>query len=148
MSASVHDLGWEQIKRETRRLERHAVKVGIQADETYEDGTDLLDIAIYNEFGTETIPSRPFMRQTADMNRANAAKVGERYYDMILAGQMTAFQALQRVGEWYQGVNRKSVRETPWVPNAPLTIAKKGSNKPLIDKGKLVNSIRWEMDRL
>lgn len=148
MSASIHDLGWDEIRRETQRLERHAVKVGIQADESYADGTDLLDVAIYNEFGTETIPARPFMRQTADDNRANAARVGERYYELILSGQMTAFRALEGLGEWYQGVNRKSVRSTPWTPNAPYTIAKKGSAQPLIDKGKLVGAIRWEVERL
>lgn len=143
-SVEVRDLGYKALERRLKQLDRYVVDVGIQSGENSTDGTDLLDIAIYNEFGTETIPSRPFMRQTADENRRKAGIVGERYYDMILSGQMSPFRALGSIGQWYQDVNRKALRDTPWTPNAPATVAKKGSNQPLVNKGRLVNAIRWE----
>jgi hypothetical protein len=147
MTVEVRDLGWNALRQRIKLLDEHVVDVGIQAGEDDAEGTDLLDIAIYNEFGTETIPSRPFMRQTANENRQKAGEVGERYYQMILTGQMTPFKALRGIGQWYEGVNRKSLRETPWTPNAPATIAKKRlrSDKPLVDKGRLVSTIRSEV---
>lgn len=140
------DMGLDALERDMRELERHSVKIGIQAGEGEQDGTDLLDIAIYNEFGTATIPSRPFMRQTADRQADNAGKIGERYLELVITGKLTPVNAYRRLGEWYQGVQRDAVRHGGWAPNAPSTIRRKGSNKPLIDTGKLVNAIRYEVE--
>lgn len=140
------DMGLDALERDMRALERHSVKIGIQAGEDEQDGTDLLDIAIYNEFGTDTIPSRPFMRQTADKQVENAGKVGERYLSMVITGTLTPIDAYKRLGEWYQGVQRQAVITGPWTPNAPSTIKRKGSSKPLIDTGKMVNAIRYEVE--
>jgi len=48
----------EQLK----RLTELQVHVGFQSgDDPYEDGTDLVSVAAYNEFGSSSTPARPFM---------------------------------------------------------------------------------------
>lgn len=50
---------FEQMLRE---LADREVRIGFQHGEaTEEDGTDICDIAMWNELGTEHIPARPFL---------------------------------------------------------------------------------------
>ena len=53
------------------------VKVGFFSTARYEDGTPVAAVAAWNEFGTETIPERPFFR--------NALAESERGVSNILA---------------------------------------------------------------
>ena len=59
-------------------------------------------------------------------------------------------QAVARVGNYGASeVKRGIVSGAPggqrFTPNSPLTIARKGSSKPLIDKGDLVGSITYQV---
>lgn len=68
--------GHDRITAEGRRffeqieeLKKLQVRVGYQRGEEQNDGgMDLVDIAAVNEVGTDTIPARPFMRQSVDNN--------------------------------------------------------------------------------
>lgn len=148
MNNDVRDIdhGFDKLIRGMEGLDSHSVKVGIQSDAGEHDGVDLVDIAVWNEFGTKTIPARPFMRHTAENQADNASKVGDRYVGLVIEGKLNPVEVYKRIGEWYQGVQRDAVRSGPWVPNAPSTIAKKGSSRPLIDTGKMVNAIRYEVE--
>lgn len=138
------DHGWRHIKTQVGTLKHYGVKIGIQADAGKEtDGTDLLDIAVYNEFGTEKIPSRPFMRTMADNCQTKLNVVAEAGVEAIKSGQ-TAEYLIALIGTWYQDQQKKVIRDWPWAPNAPSTIARKGSDKPLIDTAKMINAIRYE----
>ena len=52
---------------------------------------------------------------------------------------------LHQLGNWYRDVQRAHIRNGNWVPNAPATIRRKGSDRPLIDTGQLVNSVEYEV---
>ena len=52
-----------------QELSKLEVRVGFQAGEAQEeDGTDICEVAAYNELGTEHIPARPFLRKSVDEN--------------------------------------------------------------------------------
>ena len=140
------DLGFEKIIANDSKLAGNGVKFGIQAGEGAHEGTDLLDIAIYNELGTEHIPARPFMRDFANKNEHVLVKAMDRQAKNVFAGMPVA-TALAQLGEFAQKHQKSHIRQAfRWAkPNAPSTIRQKGSSKPLIDTGALVNAVRYEV---
>lgn len=136
-NVKVIDKGFDAFERNAKLLKGLGVKVGIQAG-----SGEVLEYAAYNEFGTRNIPSRPFIRQTADTKRPQIAQAQARIYDQVINGA-SAKGGMAKLGEWYQGILRANVLNGGWTPNAASTVAKKGSSRPLVDHGVLVNSIRW-----
>lgn len=142
----VIDRGWDRQIQNTRDLAQRGVKVGIQAGGGTEGGVDLLDILIYNEFGTRRIPARPVMRSYADTYAAQIyAEAANAGTFMLRTGQVTL--GLNRLGAYMQsGLQAHWRASKSWaVPNARYTIAKKGSDVPLIDNGVLINAVRWSL---
>lgn len=139
----VVDKGWAKIKANLQGETGGTVKVGIQGE------AGIVDIAIYNEFGTKTIPSRPFMRTATDDNRANINRIMEMYAKQIISGQIGVRAALGRVGEWFTNRIQLHISNSKtWAEeNADSTIAAKGSSTPLIDTGRLRQSVRWVIDK-
>lgn len=142
--------GHDRITPEGRRffeqieeLKKLQVRVGYQAGErTEEDGTDLVDIAVINEVGTDTIPARPFMRQSVDSNKGAIEKMCKAQLKMIAQGK-TAEDALKDIGNMQVGyVSDTIAKSKSWAePNAESTIAqKKGNDIPLTDTGRLMQS--------
>jgi hypothetical protein len=141
----VIDHGLDQLLRQADALNGSGVKVGIQAEVDSQDGVDMFDIAVFNEFGTADIPARPFVRNAAEKNRQDIATVMDHLARKVEDGAADADAALETLGQWYQGRQQAHIRSGEFVPNAPATIKKKGSSVPLIDKGKLVNAVRYEV---
>jgi hypothetical protein len=142
------DKGWQQIEINMKHLKGRKVKVGITADSGSVDGTAVIDYATYNEFGTRSIPARPFMATTADRYRDQTVKVAEAMIGQVIDRKYNVDTALARLGAWYQGRIQMTIREAKsWaVPNDPKTIAMKGSSSPLIDTGRMVQSVRYEVE--
>ena len=144
------DHGWKRIKGEMKAAQNSGVKVGVLSDETetYDSGADMLLVAAANEFGTADghIPARPFIRGGFDQNQRALGRTVQRLWDQVLAGTLTARQALGLLGEQHQGQVQEYIVALQTPANALSTIAKKGSSNPLNDEGRLRNSIRWEYD--
>lgn len=142
---TVRDRGWNRIKKDVERIKREPhTKVGVQAGEKAGDGGDLVVIAASNEFGTKDghIPSRPFLRQTFEENRREIEDRKARIWQAILLGRATMRTGLGLLGAWYQGKVQQQIVKLSEPPNAPSTIARKGSSNPLVDTGRLRQSIR------
>lgn len=142
----VIDRGWAKAIATQTALGGRGVKVGIQAGEGKHDGVDLLDILIFNEFGTGRIPARPVMRSYADTYAADIYREAENVGTFILrTGVIDA--ALGRMGAFMQsGLQAHWRASKSWAaPNAKYTIAMKGSDVPLIDNGVLINAVRWSL---
>lgn len=140
----VIDHGLDKLLRQGNALHGSGVKVGVQAGEDSQDGVDIVDIAIFNEYGTASVPERPFMRNAAEKYRADTAKVMGHLARKVEEGTDPA-TALDTLGQWYQSRLQEHIRSGEFTPNAPSTIKRKGSSVPLIDKGRLVNSVRHEV---
>lgn len=104
----------------------------------------VLEVATKNEFGDgERVPARPFMRQTMTRHRAtlrNELAIALRDYGN---GRGSLDKIAARVGVMLRGSIQETITYGTFVPNAPYTIAKKGSSKPLIDTGQMRQSVRW-----
>lgn len=145
VSTKVTDMGIDKVLENVLELGGKQVKVGIQAGSGSHDGVDILDIAIYNHFGTRNIPSRPFISDCFDKNQGQISEAKKRIVYRVMEG-MPASAGLAQLGQWYQDVLKGHIRNGSWVPNAPATVKRKGSSRPLIDTGQLVNSVRWEIE--
>lgn len=103
----------------------------------YENGASILEVAIYNNFGTATIPRRPFMENASP-------KLQEMWKDLLASAQKrvntgeisveTVLKAASLKGE---SVVRTEIDAITDPPNSPETIARKKSSKPLIDSGDM-----------
>ena len=146
MPASVEfidtDKGMDDIIAEIEK-EGGYVDIGVQSDES----EGLLVIAGANEFGTETIPARPFIRGTIDSNEELFMRHADTLADDILDGNMTKHAALVEMGQLIEGETKKYMINLRTPPNAPYTIKQKGSDNPLIDTGLLVGSIRYAVSK-
>jgi len=137
--------GLDAYVRQVNALDGHGVKVGVQAAAGDHEGTSVLDIAIYNEFGTETISARPFIRDFAQKNEKVLGVAMERLAAKVESGG-SVDAALTTLGEFAQQHQQAHIRASKsWAePNKASTVKQKGSAVPLIDEGVLVNAIRWE----
>ena len=138
---------WKKLK---GTLKSSAVKVGVISGKGGAD-VQLLQIAAVHEFGSpkNKIPERSFIRGTFDNNLdATAQKIkelGEKYMEAAGKGRNIR-RTLMELGEW--GVNevKKYITRTgKFVPLRPATIRRKGDDKPLVDSGRLLNSISYEI---
>ena len=131
---------------ELEELGRMTIKVGFQAGEATDDnGVDLCDIAVWNELGTQgkhPIPARPFLRQSVDENESDIRAYGAAFVRKIARGG-TAADSLKKMGVYMKGIVQRTIRDGRFVPNAPSTVRKKGSDRPLIDTGRLRQSVSY-----
>ena len=127
-----------------KELEKKEVRVGFQAGKNSEsDGTDICDIATWNELGTDSgIPSRPFMRNTVDNNGPKINALFKKAQEQVIAGE-SAEVILNGIGVGVKGLMQEEIRKGSYTPNAPSTIAKKKSDKPLIDTGRMRQSVEY-----
>lgn len=147
MSVTDRDLGFLKAVHSLEKLAGCEVKIGIQSDAgRYDNGISVLDVAVWNEYGTSRIPSRPFIRQCYALHSERAAALLKNAVIQVGKGA-DPFIVLSRVGLWYETQMKHTLRSFPWKPNSPITVKRKKSNKPLIDTGQLVNSIRYEVKR-
>ena len=145
MSVIDNDMGYQTIITNLSRL-KGTVKVGIMADAGSEkDGASLAEVATYNEFGTQHIPARPFVRQTTDNNRWAWGSMSARLEDRVAQG-MDPHQALEILGNKAEGDMKATIGRGHFAPNAPNTIKQKGSSQPLIDTGRMRNSVSHKVE--
>ena len=58
-------------------------------------------------------------------------------------GRASFSQFLNAAGVFMVDGVKKSISGDAWTPNSPVTIALKGSSKPLIDTGVMLNSVTF-----
>lgn len=136
-----------RFERMLRELADKEVRIGFQHGEaTEEDGTDICDIATWNELGTEHIPARPFLRKSVDENTAEINAFLQTQKESLLQG-MPAEQILNEIGIFQKDLIQEKITEGSFPPNAASTIRKKGSDKPLIDTGRMRQSVNYVIRR-
>lgn len=136
---------------ELKKLGQTTVNVGIQSDAGSDDeGLSIAQKAFYNEYGTKIdgvvhVPERSFLRSAYDENASDINTTIDRLWAGVHSEKVTAEQAGKILGERHQGQVKSKIRNGSFTPNAESTIARKGSSKPLIDTGEMLNSIRYEV---
>lgn len=118
------------------------VRVGFLEGATYPDGTNVAQVAFWNEYGTDTAPPRPFFR---DMIKAKSGTWSAGVAVQLKANNMDVGKALDSAGEHIQDQLVESINEFSTPANAAATVAKKGFNKPLAYKEHMRNSVKYEV---
>lgn len=146
-------IGWSDLTSEGKKyfaeLEKLAnleVQVGFQAGEMHvdEEGNEALlaEIAAYNELGTSSIPPRPFMRQSFENHEKELQEACDQV-NAIISNGGTAENGLDTLGVFVKGLVQEEIVDGGFEPNAPSTIAAKGSDQPLIDTGNMRQSVNY-----
>jgi len=106
-----------------------------------------VDIAVAQEFGTETIPQRSFIRAAFDENQAKYVDHLRLLVRGVYDRKLTVSQALGLLGLEAASDIRNLIRAGSGIPppNAPATIAAKGSSHTLIDTGQLAGAVSHEV---
>ena len=126
----------------------NAVDVGLFG----EQGSDLVEYASKNEFGDPSntfngrlapIPPRPFMRLTFDSEKDKIEEQIDKAKIKVITGDLDKDKFLVRLGLYFQRKVVEKINDSPsWAaPNKPSTILEKGSSHPLIDSGRMRQSI-------
>jgi hypothetical protein len=95
--------------------------------------------------GTGTAPARPFLR--AALARPEMAATLTKIATQVAQGKMTQARGLALLGEYARGLVIRRIVERDYAPNAPSTIAAKGSDTPLVDEGILKGSITYKVEQ-
>ncbi len=139
--------GIRALKQRMGSLGAYQVMVGVPAGKTEEDGTSLALVAAVNEFGSQDghVPERSFLRAGIRENLAEFKRMNEVTLKALANGRTTEGHALGLLGELAKSKVQDKIGRGPFTPNAPSTIAKKKSEKPLVDSGNLRQSITYEI---
>jgi hypothetical protein len=109
--------------------------------------SEIIQLAATHEFGTSDgrIPMRSFMRAGMDENLEGLKAFKRSQYLEAIHGGQTLQQAIGLVGEWLTGKLKLKIIKGPFIPNAPATLAAKApKTKPLINTGRMINSLQHE----
>lgn len=129
------------LKQAVDKAASGTVRVGIIESQTYPDGESVAQVAYWNEYGTATIPARPFFRNTiAEKQGEWADKAAE-----LLKQSDDTNHALALIGEGVKGDIVETIQNFREPENAPSTVKRKGFDKPLVDTGDLWRAIQSEV---
>ena len=148
VSVKVQRRGGQKLQRLLREAGKGGVSgvaVGFFSTAKYQDGTPVAAVAAWNEFGTETIPERPFFRRAIAEMEDGVAKIVKAGIDtkkMVVDDRLA-----DRVGAYAAGQVMESISALSAPQDAPATIRRKGSSKPLIYTGMMRASVGWKVEK-
>lgn len=115
---------------------------GIEDEKEPINNAELLSI---HEHGTidGRIPARPLIEPVIIQEKVYINNGFDKYLKLIIANKFNQAEIqLEKMAIYLEGKLVEYFDNNNWTPNAPSTIKKKGSAKPLIDTGDLRRSIR------
>lgn len=117
------------------------VRVGVLEGSKYPDGTNVAQVAFWNEYGTRTSPPRPFIRDTIKNEKQAWVALATKAIRM----GYTVEHMLGLVGAQMQTDIQHSIMTWTSPPNSAYTVAKKKFNAPLRDSLLMHDSIKFEV---
>ncbi len=154
------DHGWDELAHRIAMLERGAyVKVGVLGAEAsaQHKNSDLTvaELAAVHEFGAEItlkngktikIAERSFIRGAMDAFGVHLQRRASMIGRGVLLGALDERQGLELLGQEAVGMIKTRITQHIPPPNAPSTIARKGSDVPLVDSSQLIGSISHSLE--
>lgn len=152
----------KMLGKRIKGLEGAFVTIGVHEDAgKYTDGPNpptVVEVALWNEFGTEHIPERSFLRSAIDDNEGTINQWRTEALNKILSGDWPVSKGLEMIGFRVQQLIQNKIKSSVPPPNAPSTVAAKqasgvlpgslpagGSTGTLIDTGLLLRSISFRV---
>lgn len=149
------DRGYADLVRRIGEADLY-VDVGVfqEGSAKYSDGTTVAQVALWQEFGTYKsdgsphIPPRPFIRLYFDGESGHVFELARAAMMQVVLGSFTKKRAMARLGMQMVAEIRLRIKSGyggAYPPNAPVTIARKGSATPLVDTGQLWSAISYRV---
>lgn len=138
-----------QIIQSLKELRKYEIEVGIFGGQ----GAEYVMIAAVHEFGVTirkgsgsiVIPERSFLRSTFDEKQDEWVKFVKKQMEHLLNLRINARTLCERLGAKMVADIQEKLTDLDTPPNAPATIAQKGSSNPLIDSGGLRMRITYKV---
>lgn len=132
------DLGMALIVKNLKQLDNSYTKVGFPSEASPAKGkpevkppvttmSEMSTIAFYNEYGTKTIPARPFLSLAYYRHVKGLKDLRDKLYAKVISGQITVRESLAIMGEWFAAKVKRTIDDVTTPPNAPSTIKKKNA---------------------
>lgn len=132
-------------RRRLKQLNDSEVSVGAIKSVPEHTPEELQKIVRYNEFGTDKIPARSFLRESVYRNGKHGWQfVSREAVKGVIEGKLTGNTAYKLIGDRMVDDVKHQI-DIIGPANAPSTVKKKGRNRPLIDTGGLYRSIDREV---
>jgi hypothetical protein len=128
-------------KIDIKKMAKKILKVGYFDGDKYNDGTDVAYVASIHEYGTRTIPARPFFRPTIAANQ----KKWEGLFAQAIKKGLGTQKAFDIVGNVASGDVAQSIKNITTPKLSVNTVSRKGFSKPLVGTGKMLQSVRYEV---
>ena len=128
------------------------LEFGVTNNKYPEKNISVGQVAIINEYGTETIPPRPAFRigleRSVTKNKKLIDAALKNITNHLLTGRKDSIQrqltqALTQIGKSAKKETKDIIKQGSMTPNAPLTIKKKGFDHPLWETGLLHDSVEY-----
>lgn len=150
-------IGYDEIRRRARELEKLKVFVGWLESARYDDNTPVAGVAAVHEFGSmvKGIPPRPFMRTAQAENKNTWRAVIRNGAKSIINGNSTAIQVIDLLGLKVSGDIRRKISTITEPALKESTVKAKqrklansatvGSlDKPLVETGLMLSTLTYE----
>jgi hypothetical protein len=142
--------GLDRLVKELKAAQGSGLKVGVLGGEHASEGgtISMVELAAVHEFGVPErgIPERSFLRASFDKHEKANTVLLEKLIGRVYDGRLQMKQALGLLGTTMAAQTKSYIADgnvTP--PDSPYTVAKKGSDRPLVDTGALLNSITYKV---
>lgn len=141
---------WDKLKKDLSSKTGMELRVGFFEDSRYgaeNDNLQVAQVAQWNEEGSSTNPTRPFIR----VGFMSPIKSGayEKYFKAaitrILDGTSSFENEYKILGPVAVKDMKQSIADWDSPPNSPITVADKGFNNPLIDSGTMYESVDFKV---
>lgn len=155
MSVVVDDRVWRELQRKLKGLAKAHVRVGVlsskggNASHGSAGSISMLELFAIHELGSPAagIPARAPIRKTFIDKKQEAERITAKLAKKLLANQITHKSALETLGLWGVAQVKNTVQKGAHLTPAlkPATVASKGSTRPLIDTGRMINAVQHEV---
>jgi len=144
------DKEFRRIQRDMKALRGAFATAGIhEGAGSYPGGPTVAEVALFNEFGTETAPERSFIRATMDINKRKIADFAEFVLNDVILGLKTPKQAVNSLGFFGETLIKNRIQtsrnwaipNTPAVTNAKIKGGAVFGPTPLIRSTLLLRSV-------
>lgn len=151
----INDRVFKALKKRLLALGHMGVKVGVlgsgKGNQGHSDDFTMLELATVQHLGSPAnrIPPRPFITEAIKANRKEQARVSAKIVRNVIRRGTSNKIALDTLGVWATGEVKKHVLSGPPMKpiNADSTVARKGSSRPLVDKGRMINAVTHEVTK-
>lgn len=109
-----------------------------------DDGISIAGLAAVHEYGLG-VPERAPLRKTFDEIEGRLGVAAQRLFAQMVDGHIAKREMLGTLGLFASSQVRRTIQAGVEPPNAPATIKRKGSSKPLIDEGILLSAYTHEV---